>query len=174
MSQILAAEKERDAEFERLQARHLRDKQIISALKLKMEKQQLALLRAEDVPEHEVDTYLDLLEGTPGGKKHNALLAAGGAVRPASSGDDDALSGSETPSDMEEYQGLVSQDQMQDSAHDLQDEDDEERSMSALLREQDEAQAQGKDVQTAEWTRKMIEDTQKRRKDFKKKRLEEA
>jgi hypothetical protein len=142
-----------------------------------MEKQQLALMRAEDVPEHEVDTYLDLLEGTAAGSKRPH--SSGGAVRPASSedddDDDDALSTSETSSNREEYQGLVSQDQIQDNVRYVHDnEDEEERSMSALLREQEEVHAQGKDIQTAEWTRKMVEDTEKRRKDFKKKRLEET
>lgn len=65
--QLLHAEQQRDQEFARLTARHVRDKQIISALKLKIERQALEIHRAEGVPEHEAEHYLDLLQGDSSG-----------------------------------------------------------------------------------------------------------
>lgn len=121
----------------RLESRHARDKQLISALKLKVERLETELMRAEDVPEHEAEAYLDLLSG------------AGGA------------SGAKKHLTFENDNSTVDYDE-----DDLdRDSNAEERSMRALVEEQD--------ALDGTWTKQMMEKEDKRRKAFAKKRKQQ-
>lgn len=150
--QVLEGEATRDEEMARLEARHARDKQLISALKLKIERLEMELVRAEDVPQHEAETYLDLLGGGPGG--------GGGTA----SGKNRTSSGRHANGTTRMNAGSV------DSALDYDDDelerdsenDEEDRSMHALVAEQD--------ALNGTWTKQMMEKEDKRRKLFAKKR----
>ena len=141
-AQILVAEKARDAELARLQARHARDKHIITTLKLKLDKQKLALARAEDVPQHEAEVYLDLLGAS--GKNGAPKISTGGMTG--------AASGSDEASDISDERGMQVR--------------DEEQDIDQLLLEEEKS---GAAVETAEWTGKAVEANQRRRQEFKKK-----
>lgn len=149
---MVEAEKIRDVEFSRLKMRHLRDKQLISALKLKIERQQLELTRAADVPEHEAEAYLDLIEG-------NLTSSIVKTRRNAGAEEDGTM----------QYEGSSEG-----------EEEEEEMSMKGLLQQQA-AKAEkhsgsggtAPDLMDAAWTAQLIEEQEKRRKLFAKKRKQE-
>lgn len=146
--QVLEAEATRDDEMARLEARHARDKQLISALKLKVERLELELVRAEDVPQHEAETYLDLLGGGGGGGKKS------------SSAKKTAHSGNQLHEDSNSFtsDGDVTQ-------RELNDNEAEEGSIRALVEEQD--------ALDGTWTKQIMEKEDNRRKLFAKKRKQQ-
>lgn len=161
--QVLEAEAVRDDEMARLEARHARDKQLISALKLKVERLEMELMRAEDVPQHEAESYLDLLGGGAGAgiskgfasrKNRNAI--SGGRAEDAVDSDEDA-------DDVNEYS--ESDGEMDEDGAISGQNDDDEKSMRDLVQEQD--------ALNGTWTKQMMEKEDKRRKAFAKKRKQQ-
>lgn len=175
---MMEAERARDAEFARLHARHQRDKQLISQLKLKIERQRAELIRADEVPSHEAELYMDLLSGHDvplhassgaGAGTAGGLVAAAAGSYPSS--DDGLAEDNETIADPEARARRVSFEGGYDIGRDIAKnekkrmEAEREKSMEALLAEQE---REG-DVMSARWTEDAIEKQEKRRKEWKKK-----
>lgn len=149
----------------RLEARHARDKQLISALKLKVERLEMELMRAEDVPQHEAESYLDLLGGGAGGggiskgsasRKHRNAISGGREGGDAVDSDEEAV-------DVNDYS--ESDEEKDDEGAISGQDDDDEKSMRDLVQEQD--------ALNGTWTKQMMEKEDKRRKAFAKKRKQQ-
>lgn len=173
----MEAERARDAEFARLHARHQRDKQLISQLKLKIERQRAELIRADEVPSHEAELYMDLLSGHDvplhassgvGAGTAGGLVAAAAGSYPSS--DDGLADDSETIADPEARARRVSFEGGYDIGRDLAKSEKRrleaecEKSTEALLAEQE---REG-DVVSARWTEDAIKKQEKRRQEWKK------
>ena len=140
------AEAARDVEMARLQARHTRDKHLISELKLKLEMQAVELARAAEVDAHDAEAYLDLL-------KDDSLGLSRAKRRTTEAARVDA---DDTDSESDNARPAAVKGQ--------------EKSMGELLAEQDAAA----DYETADWTRRVISENRDRRERFKAKQKLES
>lgn len=113
----------------------------------------MELMKAEDVPQHEAETYLDLLGGGSGAEGHHT----GSKSKHNKHRKDRLDSDEEDDLDLD----IGSDD---DNASDAQ-RDEDERSMKDLVKEQD--------ALNGTWTKQMIEKENQRRKAFAKKRKQQ-
>jgi hypothetical protein len=162
----------------RLEARHARDKQLISALKLKIERLEAELVRAEDVPHHEAETYLDLLGGTgPRTDKFKTSTSRGGGgggrghVQRDPTGvldENDGFVDLDSSEGRDRRNSIIDKGERYDDGDDNEATwrqlEDDERSMRGLLEEQD--------ALDGTWTKNMIAKEDHRRKAFAQKRRE--
>lgn len=118
-------------------------------------------MRAEDVPEHEAEAYLDLLEGKIG---NNPRKTSSGTARSMGKTFDDHMKSSD-----DSKFGVLPLFTSDSEA------ESEEKTMSVLIREEAEKAARGDKValESQEWTAKQMEQTKNRRKAFKKLRASE-
>ena len=166
----------RDEEFRRLKSRHIKDKHTIGALRMKVEAQALELQRALDVPELQAEAYLDLLERAPddtaGVKERGAAFDDGATATDV----DGAARRSRNDEGYRTYDPAGV-----DAGDGSADEDDEDRSMRYLVRKQDaraaavgDAEVDPQKILDPEWIQEMALQSERRKKQFQKKRKEQC